>query len=108
MSKPTVVIEEVLGRAQQGVTEPFICRGDDGALYFVKGIGAGRRSQICEWVAARLASLFDLPIAEYVLAEVPRELVAYSTFPDIQALGEGIVLASRVASCHAPDFWNTP
>jgi hypothetical protein len=39
MSEPNVVIEEVLGRAHQGLTLPFICRGDDGAVYFVKGIG---------------------------------------------------------------------
>lgn len=95
MSQPTVVIEEVLGRAQQGLTEPFICRGDDGALYFVKGIGAGRRSQICEWVAARLASLFGLPIAEYALADVPPELVEFSGFPGIRDLGSGLVFASR-------------
>lgn len=95
MSQPIVVIEEVIDRAKQGATEPFICRGDDGELYYAKGIGAGRRSQICEWVAARLASLFDLPIAEYALAEVPEELVAYNTFPGIRELGSGIVFASR-------------
>lgn len=95
MSQPTVVIEELLDRAKQGMTRPFICRGDDGALYFVKGIGAGRRSQDCEWVAARLASLFGLPIAEYALAEVPTELVSCSTFPGIGELGSGVVFASR-------------
>lgn len=45
-AQPTVVIEEVLGRSTQGVTEPFICRGDDGETYYVKGYGAGRRSLI--------------------------------------------------------------
>lgn len=94
-SESTVVIEEVLGRAQQGVTEPFICQGDDGEVYYVKGIGAGRRSQVCEWVAAQLATAFGLPIAEYVLAEVPPELVALKAFPDISELGAGIVFASR-------------
>lgn len=95
MNQPTVVIEEVLGRAQQGMTHPFICRGDDGDIYYVKGFGAGRRSQICEWVAARLANLFGLPIAEYALADTPQELVMYSTFPGIRDLGSGIVFASR-------------
>ena len=36
-----VVIEEIIGRSVQGVTRPFICRGDDGIVYFVKGRGAG-------------------------------------------------------------------
>lgn len=95
MIEPTVIIEEVLGRAHQGVTLPFICRGDDGAVYFVKGIGASRRSQICEWVSAQLATAFGLPIAEYALAEVPAELIEANTFPDIGQLGTGIVFASR-------------
>lgn len=95
MSEPTVIIEEVLGRAHQGVTEPFICRGDDGAIYFVKGIGASRRSQICEWVSAQLATAFGLPIADYALAEVPIALIEADIFPGIGQLGEGIVFASR-------------
>ena len=39
MNAPSVVIEEILRRANQGMTWPFVCRGDDGALYYVKGTG---------------------------------------------------------------------
>lgn len=95
MSEPTVVIDEVLGRAHQGVTEPFICQGDDGAVYYVKGSGAGRRSQICEWVAAQLATAFGLPVADYALAEVPAELIELRVRSDIGQLGAGTVFASR-------------
>lgn len=95
MADASVVIEEVLRRADQGVTRPFVCRGSDGELYFVKGIGAGRRSQICEWVAARLATAFGLPVAEYALAEVPIELIEADAFPEIGQLGSGTVFASR-------------
>lgn len=91
----TVVIEEIQGRAKQGVTEPFICQGDDGAVYFVKGVGAGRRSQICEWVSAQLATAFGLPIADYALAEVPAELIEIQVRADVGQLGAGIVFASR-------------
>lgn len=94
-NEPTVVIEEILRRSEQGVTRPFVCRGDDGALYYVKGIGAGRRSQICEWVSAQLATAFGLPVAEYALAEVPVELVEAGVFPEAPDLGSGIVFASR-------------
>lgn len=95
MHEPTVVIDEVLGRSQQGATEPFICQGDDGSVYFVKGIGAGRRSQVCEWVAAQLATAFGLPVADYALAEVPTELIELRVRADIGQLGAGIVFASR-------------
>ena len=95
MNTATIFIDEVLGRAQQGITEPFICRGDDGAIYFIKGKGAGRRSQVCEWVSAQLATEFGLPIAEYALAEVAVELIEANVFPNISQLGSGIVFASR-------------
>ena len=95
MVMPLVVIEEILGRSPQGKTEPFICRGDDGETYYVKGAGAGRRSLICEWVAAHLATAFGLPIADYALAQVPEELVLFGVRPDIRDLGVGQVFASR-------------
>jgi hypothetical protein len=86
-AQPTVVIEEVMGRSTQGMTEPFICRGDDGETYYVKGHGAGRRSLIAEWVAGHLATAFGLPVAEYALAEVPEQLVAAKVRADIGELG---------------------
>ncbi len=95
MSEPTVVIEEVMGRARQGVTRPFICRGDDGHSYYVKGQDAGRRSLVCEWVAAQLATRFGLPIADHALAEVPAELIVPGQGLDLRKLGAGIVFASR-------------
>lgn len=98
MSEPTIIIEEILKRSEQGFTRPFVCRADDGALYYVKGKGAGRRSQICEWVTAQLATSIGLPIAEYALAEVPEELINPKAFPEINDLGSGIVFASKEAS----------
>ena len=94
-AQPTVVIEEVLDRARQGVTEPFICRGDDGQVYFVKGRSAGRRSLVCEWVASQLATAFGLPVAGYAVADVPEQLLASKVRPDIRDLGSGLVFASR-------------
>ncbi len=82
-----IQVVEILGRAEQGMTHPFICRGDDDNTYFVKGIGAGRRSQICEWVAGRLALDLGLPIAPFKIVDVPEELVAVS--PDCRELGAG-------------------
>lgn len=92
MNFQPVLVEEVLGRARQGVTRPFLCRGENGLLYFAKGIGAGRRSQICEWVAAQLATAFDLPIASYALLDVPEELLTF--LPEGRELGAGIVFGS--------------
>lgn len=99
----TVAIEEVIGRAQQGATEPFICRGDDGLIYFVKGVGASRRSQVAEWVCAKLATAFGLPIADYALAEVPQALIDAQVRSDIRDLGAGLCFASCELT-HAQEF----
>jgi hypothetical protein len=93
-----IIITEVLGKAAQGRTEPFICRGDDDQLYIVKGRNAGFRSLCCEWVVSNLAQQAGLMVPEFTIAEVPRALVAASDRPDIRQLGEGLVFASKQIS----------
>jgi hypothetical protein len=90
-----VEIVEVLRRSEQGVTRPFICRGDDGAIYFVKGLDAGRRSQICEWVAGRLAVRVGLPVAPFEIVHVPEELMEAGFGLDLSGLGPGPAFGSR-------------
>lgn len=76
-----IEIVEVLRRSEQGVTEPFVCRGDDGALYFVKGMGgAGHRSLVCECICGRLAQALGLPVAPFEIVDVPPALVAVESY----------------------------
>ena len=56
-----IEIVEVIRRTQQGVTQPYICRSEDGELYFVKGRGAGYASLAKEWVAGCLAKRLGCP-----------------------------------------------
>lgn len=99
----TVDIVEILGRAEQGKTRPFICRGDDGHSYFVKGRGASLRSLICELVCGQLAQAFGLPVAEFAVAEVPDALILPVVRPDIRELGVGPGFGSR-ALPHVQEF----
>lgn len=92
----SLVITEILTRSEQGATRPFVCRGDDDELYFVKGNFAGSRAMCCEWVAGRLAGVLGLPTPEIRIAEVPPELVAGSSRSDVADLGWGPVFASRM------------
>ncbi len=71
----SIEIVEVLRRSNQGLTRLFICRGDDGNTYFVKGRDAGRRNQVCEWITGRLAVLLRLPVAPFEIVVVPEELL---------------------------------
>lgn len=89
-----VTITEILSRSDQGMTRPFLCRADDGGLYYVKGRYAGLRSLCCEWVAGNLARVFGMPVPEFVIAEVPSHLVEGSERPDVRDLGAGPVFAS--------------
>jgi hypothetical protein len=89
----TVQILEITGRAIQGVTRPFICRGDNNEIYFVKGIGASRRSQICEWIAGQLAVRLGLPVAPFEIVDIPAELLPITS--DAADLGEGPAFGSQ-------------
>jgi hypothetical protein len=93
---PPLTIIEVLGRSEQGMTRPFLCRADDGRLYYVKGRYAGWRSLCCEWVAGNLARAMGLRVPDFAIAEVPRLLVEGSDRPDIRDLGAGPVFASAL------------
>ncbi|MEA3640662.1 MAG: HipA family kinase [Lamprobacter sp.] len=89
-----VEIVEILRRSEQGMTRPFICRCNDGKLYFVKGKDAGRRSQICEWVAGRLAVLMGLPVAPFQHVLVPEDLAEFNAGTSLDGLGAGLAFGS--------------
>lgn len=91
----TVQIIEIMRRSDQGMTRPFICRGDDDHTYFVKGRGATRRSQICEWIAGNLALKLNLPIAPFEIVEVSPELLLIASDEVSRDLGEGPAFGSR-------------
>ena len=91
-------IVRVLRRARKGITRPFLCESDDGQLYWCKGHDAGKRALCAEWLAGRMAQDLGLPIAPFVQAHVPSELVEHSAMEDIRDLGAGIVFASAHVS----------
>lgn len=91
----TVEIVEVTGRASQGMTKPYICRGDDGDIYFVKGRGSGRSSQVAEWIAGKLGLSLGLPIPAFEIVDIPAELSDLTVDFDLGELGEGPAFGSR-------------
>lgn len=90
----SVQINEIIGRSEQGITKPFICRGDDNEIYFVKGRGAGRRSLICEWVAGNLGLELGLPVAPFAIVDVPEALIMLASRDDLSDLGAGLAFGS--------------
>lgn len=92
----TTRIVEILSRSAQGITHPFLCRGDEGAIYYVKGNAAGRRALISEWIAGNLAERLGLPIPPFRQATIPAELITMSARDDIADLGPGTRFASQL------------
>lgn len=89
-----VSICEILNRTVQGVTQPFVCRGTNGKIYYVKGRHAGRKSQIAEWVCGCLANAYGLPVAPFSIVDVPSALVKILP-PEWKEIGEGLAFGSQ-------------
>jgi hypothetical protein len=90
-----IEIEEVLRRSEQGATAPYICRGINDKLYYVKGKGAGYDSLVKEWIAGNLARRFGLPIAPFDLVSVPRDLYEAGRSGYLGDLGFGLLFGSE-------------
>lgn len=89
-----IEINEVIRRSDQGVTHPFVCRDSEGRQIWVKGRAWSSKDLVAEWVAARLGTLWGLPLAEYDLVSVSEDLVRFSALPQISSLGSGIGFGS--------------
>lgn len=93
-----ITLTEVIGRAEQGMTRPFLCGAGFLGTCFVKGAYAGQRSLCCEWVANRLVQLVlpsaPLGVPRFAIADVPEALIRGSARKDIRDLGEGPAFAS--------------
>lgn len=87
-------IIEILSPAERGKTRPYLCRAEDDALYYVKGLVSGRRSQCCEWLVGHLALKFGLPVAPFAQVELPPKLLS-ETRPEWQDIGSGVAFASK-------------
>lgn len=103
-----LTIVEIIKQADQGLSSPFLCRGDDGALYFVKGRASGRASLWAEWLAGHLGRAFGLPIPPFCIAEVPAALIRECP-QELRPLGSGPAFASRqTAGCQWLELAATP
>jgi len=91
----SIEIVEVIRRSTQGMTKPFICRGDDENIYFVKGAGAGRASQVYEWLAGNLAGKIGIDIAPFEIVTIPDELFEIAGVTSLSQLGVGPAFGSR-------------
>lgn len=95
----TVQIVEILGPSDQGKSRPYKCRGEDDAIYYVKGRQTNRASLWHEWICGHLALWFGLHIPPFEIVEVGEHLLRETT-AEWQDLGLGGT-APCLPSCSA-------
>lgn len=88
-------IIEIQQRMTQGVTKPWLCRGDDGKLYVVKRLNAAYLGCIYEWIAAQLGTRFGLPVPDSQLVYID-DLLVEGDDELTNDLGCGIAFASEL------------
>lgn len=88
-------IVEILGPSDQGKSRPYKCRGEDDAIYFVKGRQTNRASLWHEWICGHLAQRFGLHIPSFEIVEVGEDLLR-ETPAEWQNLGIGPAFGSRL------------
>ena len=88
-------INEIRGRAAQGITLPFKCLATDGVEYFVKGKSLGIIDSIREWLGCHLALSFGLPVPDFSIVTIPIELLEVKGEEALMDLGVGPAFASK-------------
>jgi len=91
----TVQIVEILGPSDQGKSRPYKCRGEDDAIYYVKGRQTNRASLWHEWICGHLALQFGLHIPPFDIVEVGEHLLR-ETPAEWQDVGLGPAFGSRL------------
>ena len=70
-----LTITEIRDHTLQGRTKPFMCSADDQQQYIVKGKSACIDGCIKEWMGAKLATAFGLPVPRFTIIQVDEELL---------------------------------
>lgn len=95
MPKDTPIqITEITKQAHQGRSEPYLCQGEDGLNYYVKGRQSSLPSRVNEWICAHLGQAMGLPIPTFQLVEISSELL-HVTNQNLRSIGAGIAFASQ-------------
>lgn len=89
-------VQEIIEKISSGVTEPYLCRLEDDGLYALKGRQALPRGLISEVICASLGQKLGLPIPEFVIADVDKQLFQAGVNPDFEwSIGEGPAFGSH-------------
>lgn len=91
-----ITAKEIIRQSQQGVSvQPFLVRGDDDQMYFVKGLSrALGNGLVSEALAAELGMHLGLPIPPWRVMDIPQALIDFSVIDGVKDLSGGPAFAS--------------
>lgn len=88
-------IVSVHGRAETGISRPFLCRDAAGQSWFVKRNNVTWDQLVLEVVMGNLALSYGIPVAGFDLVEIPELLAKQTLAKDKHDFEPGIAFASR-------------
>lgn len=89
-------IVEIVRPIESGVTEPFLCIGDDDLPYCVKGREILDRGKVAETICAIAGREIGLPIPDFCIAELSGGLARLENeVPSIRKIGLSPAFASK-------------
>ncbi|MDF1754584.1 MAG: hypothetical protein P1U89_17500 [Verrucomicrobiales bacterium] len=88
-------IVSIHGRAETGISRPFLCRDAGGQSWFVKRNNVTWDQLVLEWVMGHLAIDFGIPVAEFETVEIPELLAKQALAKDRRDFEPGIAFGSK-------------
>lgn len=67
-------IATIVRKADQGISNPFLCKDGNEIPWWCKGHLSGEQTQRYEWICACLAKQLSLPVPDFEIMEVPVDL----------------------------------
>ncbi|MDF1813587.1 MAG: hypothetical protein P1V20_15415 [Verrucomicrobiales bacterium] len=88
-------IISIHGRAESGISRPFLCQDESGQSWFVKRSNVTWDQLVLEFVLGNLAMKFGLPSASFALLEIPELLSRRTLAKDRGDFEPGTAFGSR-------------
>jgi hypothetical protein len=79
-------VREFITKLEQGYTEAFLCRAENGLRYVTKTARAGRESLIREYICGQIGTLLGLPIPPFEILYTSESIARFSAADELRDL----------------------
>jgi hypothetical protein len=86
MGTSMLAVREFITKLEQGYTEAFLCRAEDGHRYVTKSGRAGRESLIREYLCGQIGRRMNLPIPPFEVLYATESIARFSVAGELKDL----------------------